>query len=180
LKFDKPANIDKKVRNQESMIRRLSGEEMDLRKNVILSTRVKGWSLVELAIGMTIFIPLLIVVSDSFMLFFSTQLSDATCQDAARVAASGDPSTAKERAAAIVARANSQSRGALANFQLVSITQNSQASQYANGGPVEGSVTVETQVDFTPQFIQWCVGRNLLQLRSRQTCPFSYIKPPPS
>jgi signal transduction histidine kinase len=54
------------------------------------------------------------------LIVLGVQLNDATCRDAARAAASGDPSNATARATAIVSRANARSHGQIvSNFAMV-------------------------------------------------------------
>jgi Flp pilus assembly protein TadG len=140
------------------------------RVRTVICRRDKGAALVEFAIALILFIPLMLGFYDFFMLIFSSQLNDSVCQDAARVASIGEPSTAQARAAAIVARANAQSKS---TYQLLSVTSTASSTISQQGGPVAGNVTVVTATVFKPQTLQWIYPA--ITLRSQQTYPFTYV-----
>jgi Flp pilus assembly protein TadG len=147
--------------------------------------RKRGQSIVELAVGLMALIPIVLVVFDLAVIVIGVQINDSTCREAARVAASGNPNDALDRAKAVVARANQKASGMLSNFQLVpqpngvktNVTSNlPQLLQY--GGPVQGTVQVETEVDIKPFVVQFAYnGQSPLKFRSRQSFPFTYVFP---
>jgi hypothetical protein len=54
--------------------------------------------------------------------------------------------------------------------------QETQLAQF--GGPIQGSVTVQTQVDIRPFVVQFAYsGKSPLVFRSKQSFPFTYIVP---
>jgi hypothetical protein len=148
--------------------------------------RKRGQSIIELAVGLMALIPIVLVVFDLAVIVIGVQINDSTCREAARVAASGNPVDANARAAAVVARANQRATGMLSNFVLVSVTNtadmaaltdpNSNINKY--GGPVQGTVTVQTEVDIKPFVVQYAYnGKSPLKFRSQQSFPFTYVVP---
>ena len=141
-----------------------------------------GQSLMELAVGLCVLIPVMLVVFDLAMIVLAVQQNDALCREAARAAASGDPNTIKQRATAVVAQANKKAAGMMANYQLVSLTSTASATYLASlgqyGGPVNATVTAQTQVDVKPFVVQYAYnGKSPLQFKSQQTFPFTYVVP---
>jgi Flp pilus assembly protein TadG len=143
--------------------------------------RKRGQSIIELAVGLMALIPIVLVVFDLAVIVIGVQINDSTCREAARVAASGNPSDATARATAVIARANLRTSGMLSNFALKKVTSavTSDLTQLtAYGGPVQGTVTIETQVDIRPFVVQFAYnGQSPLQFRSRQSFPYTYVFP---
>jgi Flp pilus assembly protein TadG len=148
--------------------------------------RQKGQSIVELAVGLIALIPIVLVVFDLAVIVIGVQLNDSTCREAARVAASGKPSDQAARAAAVVARANQRSAGMLSNFIVVAgypqstVTQaQADAPPYVPyGGALNGTVTVQTEVDIKPFVVQAAYsGKSPLTFRSQQSFPITYVVP---
>ena len=127
-------------------------------------------------------IPIVLVIFDLAVIVIGVQVNDSTCREAARVAASGDPNDAQARAAAVVARANQRASGMLSNFVLVNVNNTVTAQQMLAlqpyGGPVQGTVTVQTEVDIRPFVVQYAyAGKSPLTFRSQQSFPFTYVVP---
>jgi len=142
----------------------------------------KGQSLIELAVGLMALIPIVLVIFDLAVIVIGVQINDSTCREAARVAASGDPTDAQARAAAVVARANQRAQGMLSNFVLVNVNNTVTAAQMQAlqpyGGPVQGTVTVQTEVDIRPFVVQFAYsGKSPLTFLSQQSFPFTYVVP---
>lgn len=141
-----------------------------------------GQSAVELCTGLIVLVPIILVLFDLAVIVLGVQLNDATCREAARVAALGDPTTCSARALAVINRANNQSSALLSNFQLKNCTSTVTAAQIAAmqpfGGPVSGTVSVTTEVDIRP-FVVYLVytGSSPLHFQSVQTYPFTYTVP---
>ena len=136
----------------------------------------------ELAIGVGVLIPIMLVVFDLAMIVLAVQTNDALCRETARAAAAGDPSTMTQRATAIVAQANKKAAGMMSNYKLISVTSTASATYLASlgtyGGPVNGNVTASTQVDVKPFIVQYAYnGKSPLQFQSQQTFPFTYVFP---
>lgn len=128
-------------------------------------------------------IPIILVVFDLAVIVIGVQVNDSTCREAARVAAAGDPAESDARASAVVARANQRTGGMLSNFQLIKPVQSTVTTaqmtalkQY--GGPVQGTVTVQTEVDVRPFIVQFAYnGQSPLRFRSQQSFPYTYVVP---
>lgn len=141
-----------------------------------------GQSLVELVVGLIALVPVMLVIFDIAVLVLAVQQNDSICREAARAAAAGDPSAMRARATAIVSKANLTSKGIVSNYQLISVTNNVDPTYLASisqfGGPINGNVTVVTQVDVRPFVVQWVyAGKSPLQFQSKQTIPFTYQMP---
>lgn len=139
-------------------------------------------SFVELVVGMVVLIPIVLVLFDLTVIVIAVQVNDSTCRDAARLAASGDPTQAQIRAGAAVARANSNTGGMLSKFRLVSVVSTVTAAQIQAlqpyGGSLKGTIRVVTEATVTPFIVQWAYsGGAPLKFRSQQTFPFTYVVP---
>jgi Flp pilus assembly protein TadG len=151
----------------------------------VLLRRGKGSSLVELAVGLMALIPIVLVIIDLCVIIIAVQVNDSTCREAARVAASGSPLDAQTRAMTIIDRANLRQSGLFSNFTLISLVstvspQDLQALS-TSGGPVKGTVTVETDVAVRPFVVQWVyTGQSPLHFRAQQSFPFTYVVPTPT
>lgn len=144
-------------------------------------SKKRGQSIIELAVGLMALIPIILVVFDLAIIVIGVQINDSTCREAARVAASGAPADVDARAKAVVARANQRSQGMLSNFVLISDKANvvsDLTTLQKYGGPVQGTVVVETEVDIKPFVVQFAYnGQSPLKFRSRQSFPFTYVFP---
>lgn len=152
------------------------------------SARSRGQSTVELCAGLIILVPLVLVLFDLAVIVIGVQVNDQTCRQAARAASSGDPATARQRADAIIARANQQGSSMLSNFTLdqfifnpgtvLTDTDALRASNGGFGGTVSGTITVETTVEIRPFIVpQVYSGGAPLTFRASQTFPFTYLVP---
>ena len=144
--------------------------------------RNRGQSLVELVVGIAVLIPIMLVIFDLAVIVIAVQMNDSTCREAARVAASGSPSDVQQRALAIVSRANVRASAMMSNFTLVSYSNTAPTNYMSTigqfGGPINGTVTIQTQVDVKPFIVQWAyAGVSPLKFRSQQTFPFTYVMP---
>ena len=144
--------------------------------------RNRAQSLVELLVGLAALIPIMLVVFDLAVILIAVQMNDSTCREAARVAAAGSPSDIQTRAGAIITRANLKAKGMMQNIQMISCTSTTPTNYLQNisqfGGPVYGTVTVQTEVDVYPFVVQWAyAGKSPLKFRSQQSFPFTYVVP---
>jgi hypothetical protein len=152
---------------------------------VELSSKKKsmGSSLTELSAALIAMAFILILVLDCAKMVIGAQINDNTCRKAARVAASGDPSTAKSRAESIVNRAHIESAGLISNLRLISVinTVNSASDQSTiqlSGGNITGAVIVTTAADIEPFFVGWLSAKQrFVTLKSEQSFPYTYILP---
>ena len=156
----------------------------------------RGQSIVELCVGLMVLVPIVLLVFDLAVIVMAVQVSDSTCREAARVAASGNladlatmslnSSDIYKRADAVVKRANTQSAGILSNFKLLSVTTNPPEASIAatinalgkTGGPVTGTVTVVTTVEVRPFLVKYAYsGGAPLVFQSGQSFPFTFVVP---
>lgn len=141
-----------------------------------------GQSATELCMGLIVLVPIILVLFDLSVIVLGVQLNDATCREAARVAALGDPTTCSTRAQAVINRANNQGSSMLSNFQLITCNSSVSAADIAAmqpyGGPVSGTVSVTTRVDIKPFVVHLVyTGSSPLHFQSVQTYPFTYTVP---
>jgi hypothetical protein len=141
-----------------------------------------GQSLLEVSLALVVIVPILVILCDLALVVLTVQANHSTCREAARLAASGDPSTANLRALAIIARANRSANGFISNFALDGLETTVKPAQLASlnpfGGTITGSVTASTHVELRPFLVQWLyAGKPLLIFHSRQSYPFTYVVP---
>jgi hypothetical protein len=146
--------------------------------------RKRGQSLIELGMGLMIFIPIVLLLIDLAFLVIATQTNSNTCREAARIAASGDPASARQRVMSVLERANKTNGGMLDNFRMTAldISPSDIASQIIAlkpyGGTISGTVTVSCDVDVHPFIVQWAYsGGKPITFRATQSFPFTYVVP---
>jgi Flp pilus assembly protein TadG len=142
----------------------------------------RGSSFVELGAGLIVLIPIVLVIFDLCAIVIGVQVNDSTCREAARVAASGNPLDAQSRAQAIIDRANLHASSFASNFSLAScvstVTPQDVAALGTFGGPLTGTVTVQTDVSIHAFVVQLVYsGQSPLHFRSQQVFPFTYVVP---
>ncbi|HEY9681860.1 MAG TPA: hypothetical protein V6C86_09795 [Oculatellaceae cyanobacterium] len=142
----------------------------------------RAQSLVELLVGLACLIPIMLVIFDLAVILIAVQMNDSTCREAARVAAAGSPTDIQTRAGAIISRANTRAKGMMQNIQMISCTSTTPSNYLSNisqfGGPIYGTVTVQTEVDVYPFIVQWAyAGKSPMKFRSQQSFPFTYVVP---
>jgi hypothetical protein len=153
--------------------------------------RKTGQSLIEVLVGITVLIPVALLMLDLTMIVWAVQSNDVLCRSAARAAANGNPAQATSRAQTVIDRARAGSLGRMiSNFLLVSpvetkITGSPKSEidvalekQVNPGGPVSGSTTVTTEVEVKPFMVHMFYGKTSLRFRAQQTFPISYVMPP--
>ena len=148
------------------------------------SHRSRGVSMIELCVGLIVLLPVIFTVFDLAVIVIALSTNDGACREAARLAATGDPLLANQRAGAAVARANETNSQLANNYALVSCVLSVPNAQLlslaATGGQAAGSVTVTTQVDIYPFIVHWAyAGIKPLQFASQETFPFAYTYPQP-
>lgn len=155
--------------------------------------RNKGQSLIEVLVGITVLIPVALLMLDLTIIVWAVQSNDVLCRTAARAAATGNPEQATSRAQTVIDRARSRSAGSMiSDFELISpvetkITGSPVAEvdaalekQVNPGGPVTGAVTVTTEVEVKPFMVHMLYGSKQLRFRTQQVFPISYVMPPSS
>ncbi len=119
----------------------------------------KGQSFVEMAAGLMVVIPIILLIIDCATIYMGVSLNDTVCRDAARAASLGPPDgiksgEPKRRAEAVVQKAN-KTTGSIQLEPTVKVTENIVGSlpQAPYGGPVKGDVTISTSVKVYPPFL---------------------------
>lgn len=153
--------------------------------------RGKAQSLVEITVGIVIFIPVLLVLFDLSMILFASQQNENMCRNAAQAAATGDPAQAEARARIVVDQQNQSHFGnVIPNFRLSSPVETIITSRppvahdlitdkfYNPGGPISGTAIVATEVDVKPFIVHTLyTGKSPLTFRTKQSFPIKYVMP---
>jgi hypothetical protein len=143
--------------------------------------RAQGHSLMELVVAVMLLVPIILLAVDSFLVLSAIQLNDRTCKEAARVASSGDPRLAADRAEEVISW-QMPNPGGPYSIRLVQATSSVKRSQieelFPYGGQVAGVVDVTTEVAVKPFFASWIPGsKDLLCFQSNQEVPITYVVP---
>jgi len=154
--------------------------------------RAKGQSLVELAAGLMVFIPMILLLIDCSVIMIGVSVNEAACRDAARAASSGSsPSTSSagthtvvpssipyQRAVAVIK--NMYSGAGLVSISTTLAMTESLNSPTVSGAPLTGEVSVETTASVTPPFlIRVFVENGAYTFKSSQSYPYTYVAPAP-
>ena len=154
-----------------------------------LSKRVKSaQSLVELATGITVLIPVVLLFFDLSLIVIAVQTNENIAKNAARVASMGSPLQYQSRAQSSVNQAANNHSGPISNISLVSattnLTQNDILTWESSGGLVvhqngnstqPGIVTVTTQVKVKPFIISIFSSGAPLSFKASRSFPFSSV-----
>jgi hypothetical protein len=154
-------------------------------KSLPLRRLTTGVSLVELACGLLLAIPIFLIVFDCAVIAIGLQTNDKVCRESARAAADGNPASAELQARSVIEKANSEKAGIIADLRLVSVENTMNMADLkklkAIGGTIAGTVTVTTAVDLNPIFIHWLTpNQNIWTFQSRQSFPYTYVVPRPA
>ncbi|CAN5609149.1 hypothetical protein BH11CYA1_BH11CYA1_40000 [soil metagenome] len=141
-------------------------------------------SIIELCCGIMVLVPIVLVLFDLTVIVLAVQLNDSTCREAARVGSLGSPdaTACQNRVLAVINRANKSGSSMLSNFKLVSCANSVTAADLAKlstyGGPVNGTVSVITEVDVRPFVVHLIyAGGPALKFKSAQSYPFTFVVP---
>lgn len=141
----------------------------------------KGQSFVELAAGLAVVIPVILLIIDCATIYMGVQMNDSVCRDAARAASIGAPEaiTAGEpqrRAEGVVRKAN-KTAGAIRLDDTVKVTEQitGDLPTAPYGGPVKGEVTVVTTVHVFPPFlISLFAGPGGVDFKAQESMPYTW------
>ncbi|MDR3615095.1 MAG: hypothetical protein P4L53_16160 [Candidatus Obscuribacterales bacterium] len=151
-------------------------------KNAALHRRGSGSSFVELAIGMSALVPIAIALIDLCVMIVGVQTNDAVCRESARVAGKADPRDAQTLVGSIVDQANLRAPYR-STFKVLAVQstigeRDIKALQPV-GGPVSGTMTVETEVGIQTNMVHMFYGgKSPMIFHAKQTFPITYIVPP--
>lgn len=142
----------------------------------------RGASIIELAAGLMIIVPVVLFCIDVATLFMGAQLNASACREAARAASNGPPSAVvagePQRRAETVVRRVFKTGGAVRLQPDIQCTETVRQLPDPNfGGPALGEVTVQTKVHVYPPFlISTVVGPGGVTLTSEHTFPITWAK----
>lgn len=145
----------------------------------------KGQSLVELAAGLIVAVPILLCLLDCGVLLIGAAANDSLCRDAARAAASGPPSdeTPGERTVSGAGVPRLRAKQVIYKIYKLGIPVTVNESELlvkekidsVVGGSINGSVTVRCTVDVNPPFILGVVTKSKIALSSSHNYPYTYV-----
>jgi len=142
----------------------------------------RGQSFVELAAGLIVVIPVVLLCIDIATIYLGVELNSTVCRDAARAASLGAPDAItsgepKRRAEGVVRKAN-KTAGAVRLDPNVQVSENVNQANLPTapfGGPIEGDVTVETSVHIYPPFLLSCIAHQSgLKFTTNQTFAYTW------
>ncbi|MBX9686811.1 MAG: hypothetical protein K2X27_08925 [Candidatus Obscuribacterales bacterium] len=152
-----------------------------------------GQALIELAAGLLVFLPLVLLAIDCSVIMIAVSSNEAACRDAARAASSGPPGLAVTGPAHTLTagarpykRALSVIKDLYAAAGFLKISENlkvtellrSPLPQAPEGGPYIGEISVETTAEVYPPFLIRVFSENgCFQFKSTQKYPFTYVQP---
>ncbi len=153
----------------------------------------KGQSLAELAAGLMVFIPIILLLVDCSVIMIGVSTNEAVCRDAARAASAGPPASLISGSSHGVGPSAGPYKRALTVVKdiyaaggLVKISETLAIKEALQdplpvapqGGPVIGSVTVETTADISPPFfIRVFVENGTYQFKNTQSYSYTYVVP---
>ncbi len=140
----------------------------------------KGQASVELVIGLIAMIPVVLFFIDGVLLVLATTTNDSLCREAARAAASVQPSQSRARAQQVIDIAN-QSTGTVSQFTMVGGNLDTHGAAdvvSTEGGIVQGNVTLSTQAKVRPLTILTVVNKGVpFTFTATQTFPYTFVAP---
>lgn len=152
----------------------------------------KGQSLVELAAGLLVFVPIILLLIDCGVIMLGVSTNEAACRDAARAAAEGPPALLSSGSRTVSSgqlpykRAQRVVKDVYAAAGLIKIDETLNIKEdikaplpvAPSGGAVIGEVSVETTADVMPPFLIRVFAENgTYQFKSTQRFPYTYILP---
>lgn len=151
-----------------------------------------GQSMVELAAGLIICIPILLSIIDLGFIAMGAAANDSVCKEAASAAASGPPSTSRapskndlsagqpgyDLAVSTIKVHQPTRMPAKVSEQPVVSEQLNDVPPAEQGGSVDGEVSVTTTVVINPPFLVGAYyGKQGVSLTSKHVAPFTYVVP---
>ncbi len=151
-----------------------------------------GQSMVELAAGLIVCVPVFLAVIDLGFIAMGASANDSVCREAAEAAASGPPSTT---AAPSTRQLSAGQSGYDLAVSVIKVHQPTKVPAKVSeqpdvteiltdvpppeqGGSVDGEISVMTTVVITPPFIIGAYfGKDGLSLSSKHVAPFTYVIP---
>lgn len=154
--------------------------------------RINGQSIAELAAGMLVFVPIILLLIDCAVIMIGVSTNEAVCRDACRAASAGPPASTTAGSHTVSPGSSPYKRAlkvikdvyAAGGFVKINETMSISESlqnplpQAPMGGPYIGLVTVETTADIAPPFlIRVFVENGTYQFKNTQRYPYTYVMP---
>lgn len=150
--------------------------------------RSSGQSIVELGVGLLVLLPILLFMLNCLFVAIGATLNDFVCRDAARAAAAGAPSRMlvgtnrkvtnggpRDRVLAIIKKVYNVGLPMKVR-ENVSVTETVRdVPPEADGGAIDGEVTVTTTIDIYPPVVVQGMGSSV-QLKSKHSMPITYMR----
>ena len=138
----------------------------------------QGQSMVELCAGLIVLIPVIMVLVDLAIMIIAIQVNDATCRDAARAASARSPSDSDKTVDAIIQRVY-KGGGYITGPTKINVNKlNVVAPPAGVGGPYQGNIEVETQINVRLPATIPGVLPTTAKFNSKQNFPYTYVEPP--
>lgn len=161
-------------------------------KRINRARQRRGQSLAELAAGMMVFVPIILLLADCAVIVIGVAQNDTACRDAARAASSGPPGqllagthsvssgqTPYKRAKSVIK--DVYSLGGLIKISetmTINETVKLPLPEAPTGGPILGEVSVQTTAEVSPPFlIGAIVHSGSIQFKNTQKFPYTYVMP---
>lgn len=164
-----------------------------MKRHFKAKTRQSGQSLVELATGLIIAIPIMLALMDCCVLVIGAAAADTMCRDAARAAASGPPGqmTAGQHDVGPSEEPHKRAKSVMEKIYNLGIPVKlppdgikvkeqleNPLPDATTGGAINGTVVVNSTVNVYPPFIVGVVLQHSIDMKSRHGFPFTYVVRP--
>lgn len=152
----------------------------------------RGQSLAELAAGLMVFVPIILLLADCAVIVIGVAQNDTACRDAARAASSGPPGQMLAGTRDLGAgqepyrRAKSVIKDVYSLGGLIKISETMAVKETVknpipeapHGGPILGEVSVQTTAEISPPFlIGAIVHSGSIQFKNTRRFPYTYVMP---
>lgn len=154
--------------------------------------RRRGQSMVELAAGLIVSVPIVLAVIDLGFIAMGASTNDSVCHEAAEAAAAGPPSTTTapstnqlsagqsgyDLAVSVIKVHQPTRMPAKVSEQPVVSEELLDVPPSEQGGAVDGNMSVTTTIVITPPFILGAYfGKNGVSVSAKHIAPFTYVVP---
>jgi hypothetical protein len=148
----------------------------------VRSGKQKGYSLVEMVAAAALLVPIFLALIDLYFLIMGYWWTISHCRAAARAAAQGPPNVLarEEPRRRAMEYLNVSGADGSPTLKLIECEVTEQVRSVADpttGGAVNGTVTVEIQVEVTPPFLlKLGVPGQKFIVNASQTSPYTYVQ----
>ncbi len=152
-----------------------------------MKRRQNGLHLIELSVGMMVLIPIVLYGIDIACIYFAGSYNSSLCRDACRAAAAGPPTIycTSNPMLAPNARAKRVIAGRFDPHSIIRVSATPVLTETIRdpkpiapwGGPVQGEVTVQTEVTVNPPFNLPAIAPVVL-LKTESSFPITWVMQP--